>query len=93
MPFWLFLTFLTAPFKSSLSLIGFISNHNDDQRFINHSLLYTIDASLKDRNTSLQWGIVLDHRPVRSNGPVSTGLPGGVVPHEATCHVLAADRL
>ena len=36
--------------------------------------MYIVDASLKGRCVLLQWGIVLDHRPVRSDGPVATGL-------------------
>ena len=39
--------------------------------------MYIVDASLKGQCMLLQWGIVLDHRPVRSDGLVATGLLGG----------------
>ena len=41
----------------------------------------------------LQWGIVLDHRPVRSDGPVATGFLGGDRAVRGYMPRLAAGRL
>ena len=61
--------------------------------FINHSLMYIVDDSLKGRFMLLQWGIVLDHRPVRSDGPVATSLLGGGGAVRGYMPLLVAGRL
>ena len=55
--------------------------------------MYIVDASLKGQCMLLQWGIVLDHRPVRSDGPVATSLLGGGGAVQGYMPLLVAGRL